>query len=182
MRSSYSKNNFNEIIKTISFFCKPRVIVEFGILDGYSLSSIVECNEGADIYAFDLFDDFPYNCANYDGIKNNPKFNNVRIEKANFYESVSIFENFEIDMLHIDIANNGYTYKFAFENYIDKLSPKGAMLLEGGSEERDNIEWMIKYNKPKIVPVLEEYENKFDIITIDSFPSMTIVKKNDPFI
>jgi len=30
----------------------------------------------------------------------------------------------------------------------------GVILLEGGSLERDNTEWMVKYNKPKIRPII----------------------------
>jgi hypothetical protein len=127
------------------------------------------------IEAYDLFDDFPYNAAVYKDIAE--KFPTVNVEKADFYKSVNKFDDSSIDIMHVDIANNGDTYRFSFENYIDKLSEKGIMLLEGGSEERDNVEWMVKYNKPKIKPVLEEYKDKYDIITIDKFPSMTIVRK-----
>ena len=64
-----------------------------------------------------------------------------------------------------------------FQNYIDKLKDDGIILMEGGSEERDNIEWMIKYNKPKIKPVLDKYSLKYDIKTIGKIPSITIIKK-----
>ena len=33
-----------------------------------------------------------------------------------------------------------------FQNYIDKLKDDGIILMEGGSLERDNIEWRFKYN------------------------------------
>ena len=47
------------------------------------------------------------------------------------------------------------------------------MILEGGSEERDNINWMIKYNKTKIQPIIK----KNNIKVIGSFPSITLFKK-----
>ena len=50
--------------------------------------------------------------------------------------------------------------------------------MEGGSDERDNIEWMNKYNKPKIKPVLQEFASKFNIKTIGNMPSITLITKN----
>jgi hypothetical protein len=50
------------------------------------------------------------------------------------------------------------------------------MILEGGSDERDNVEWMIKYNKPKINPVVEKYSYEYKIKIIKKFPSITIIK------
>lgn len=64
-----------------------------------------------------------------------------------------------------------------FQNYVDKLKDDGIILMEGGSEERDNIEWMIKYNKSKIKPVLKKYSENYDIKIIGKIPSITIIKK-----
>ena len=47
------------------------------------------------------------------------------------------------------------------------------MIMEGGSEQRDNVEWMIKYNKPQIQPVIKKY----GLNVIGTFPSITIIKK-----
>ena len=51
------------------------------------------------------------------------------------------------------------------------------MIMEGGSEERDNVEWMIKYNKPKITPVLQKYSNSVKIEVLEDFPSITLIRK-----
>ena len=51
------------------------------------------------------------------------------------------------------------------------------MIMEGGSNTRDNIEWMVKYNKPKIEPVIQKYKNNFDITVIGDFPSITLITK-----
>ena len=79
------------------------------------------------------------------------------------------------DLIHIDIANNGDIYQFVFDNYIQKISSGGTIILEGGSVERDNIEWMNKYNKCKIQPVLEKYSNVYNIKTFGEIPSITII-------
>ena len=41
------------------------------------------------------------------------------------------------------------------------------MVLEGGSKERDNVDWMIKYNRPKIQPVLKKNVKKTKITRQD---------------
>ena len=82
-----------------------------------------------------------------------------------------------IDIIHIDIANNGDVYDYALKHYLPKLTDNGILLLEGGSTERDEVEWMNKYNKPKINPVLKKYENEYSITVIGNFPSLTIIQK-----
>ncbi len=176
MRSSYKKNNYDKVFQTLCFAYNPNLIVEFGILDGYSLDSFVKNSDNCRIEAYDLFDDFPYNAANEnDMLKKYEDRHNVSIMKRDFYKSVSLFRDNSIDILHIDIANNGETYEFAIENYLPKV--KGAMVLEGGSEERDNIDWMKKYEKPKIRPVLKKYSNDVRITVLEDYPSITLIQK-----
>ena len=70
MKSSYLNSlDYGDIISSITFLKKPKMIVEFGILDGFSLSKFIEhapleCN----IMAFDIFDEFNGNHADYDDI------------------------------------------------------------------------------------------------------------------
>ena len=70
-----------------------------------------------------------------------------------------------------------------FQKYINKLKNDGIIIMEGGSIDRDNIEWMIKYNKPKIQPILTKYKKIYNIHTIGVIPSITIInKKNSPLL
>ena len=180
MNSSYNnKINFGDIISAITFLKKPQKIVECGILEGYSLSKFIEnSSPNTQIVAYDIFDKFNGNHAIKDKIiKQFSPHKNVNIEYGDFYNVFKLHENKSIDILHIDIANNGDVYEFMFQNYVDKLKDDGIILMEGGSEERDNIEWMIKYNKSKIKPVLEKYSENYDIKTIGKIPSITIIKK-----
>jgi len=176
MRSSYKKNNYDKVFQTLCFAYRPRLIVEFGILDGYSLDSFVKNTKDCKIEAYDLFDDFPYNAADRkEMLKKYENNYNVSILKGDFYESLHLFRDDSIDILHIDIANNGDTYEFAIENYLTKV--KGIMVLEGGSEERDNVEWMQKYEKPKIQSVLKKYSNDVRITVLEDYPSITLIQK-----
>ena len=55
---------------------------------------------------------------------------------------------------------------------LPKLSKKGIMIMEGGSKERDNIDWMKKYNKSTMQPIVKKYNLK----VYGTFPSITIIK------
>ena len=176
IRSSYKEYNYNKVFQSICFSINPSKIVEFGILDGYSLDCFLNHNQECLIEANDLFDEFPHNAADYNFIINKYKnFSNVSIYKRDFYKSVDIYENNSKDILHIYIANNGETFEFAIQNYLPKV--RGLMIMEGGSEERDNVEWMIKYDKPKITPVLQKYSNSAKIEVLKDFPSITLIQK-----
>ena len=58
-----------------------------------------------------------------------------------------------------------------------KISEGGLIILEGGSKERDNIEWMKKFNFLKIKPILDKIKNKYKVHVLEPFPSLTIIKK-----
>jgi len=125
--------------------------------------------------AYDIFEEFNGNHAQKDKLISLFKdYDNVSINYGDFYEVHKTINN--VDIIHIDIANNGDVYEYAVKNYLPKLSDNGILLMEGGSKERDNIEWMIKYNKPKMQPIIEKYRNLCKIKVIGKMPSLTIIK------
>ena len=178
MNSSYKNTiDFGDIISTITFMKNPQKIVECGILEGYSLSKFIENSSiNTSIDAYDIFDEFNGNHAIKEKITHlfSP-YKNVNVDYGDFYKVLNKYPDNSIDILHIDIANNGDVYEYAFNKYISKIKKNGIMLLEGGSKERDNVEWMIKYNKPKIQPVIQKYKQQYDIKVVGDFPSITIV-------
>jgi predicted O-methyltransferase YrrM len=181
MKSSYLTNaEFGDILSSIVFTNNPKKIVEFGIFEGYSLLKFAEnSNSNTDIEAYDIFEDFNGNHGDIDKLQTMFKaYKNVRINYGNFYEVVTKLADNSVDILHIDIANNGDVYEYVFQHCICKLSSNGIIILEGGSEKRDNVEWMQKYNKPKIQPVIKKYSDTYNIMVIGSFPSLTIIRPN----
>lgn len=179
MISSYeNKTDFGEVISTITFIKNPEKIVECGILKGYSLSKFVEnSTPQTSIDAYDIFDKFNGNHAIKEKIiEKFSSYKNVNISYGDFYKVLKKYPDKSIDILHIDIANNGDVYEHMFQNYINKIKDDGIIIMEGGSEKRDNIEWMLKYNKPKIMPVIKKYNNLYNIKTIGNMPSITIIK------
>jgi len=179
MNSSYKNNiDYKDIFSIICFLNEPFKIIEFGILDGYSLKAMGDTvNSICSIEAYDIFEEFKGNSANKEKIEK--KFHlypNISIHYGDFYKQIEQLENNSIDILHIDIANNGDVYEFVFNNYINKMKKNGIIIMEGGSQERDNTEWMIKYEKNPIKPVLEKYSQKYNIMTLGVIPSITIIK------
>jgi predicted O-methyltransferase YrrM len=176
MRSSYIKNNYGLIFEMLCLISRPKMIVEFGILDGYSLEKFALTSPSSEILAYDLFEDFPFNHANFEKIKKKFSiYSNVKIDKANFYEAHNFFNDNSIDILHIDIANDGATFEHALKYWTPKV--KKFLLLEGGSIARDNVEWMDKYNKKKINPIIKKYQKEFKIDILNDYPSLTILSK-----
>jgi predicted O-methyltransferase YrrM len=177
-RSSYINEKFSKVLRTICLMKRPKKIVEFGILDGYSLDCFLEStDDDCEILAYDLFEEFPYNSAKFDSVEKKYDQTRASIRRGNLFEAHNIFESESVDIMHIDIANDGDVYDYCINNLMSKISDSGVMILEGGSKERDDIEWMIKYNKPKIREVIYKYENEYKINVFNEFPSLTIIAK-----
>jgi predicted O-methyltransferase YrrM len=183
MKSSYNNTNisYKEVFSIICQIYKPKTIVEFGILDGFSLKTFVE-NTDKDqtkIYAYDIFEKFNGNGANKENILTKFSQNqNITIDEADFYTKYKDFEPESIDLLHIDIANDGTVYQYVIDHYLPLV--KGIIILEGGSEERDNVYWMKKYNKESIKETIDKIKKENPDLTINiigSFPSITIISK-----
>lgn len=178
MNSSYLNSlNYKDLFETILYFNKPKNLLEIGILDGFSLEIFAKHNDKTKIQAYDIFEDFNGNHAKKEKLLTYFKhYKNVSIDYGDFY-NLSNTINSKFDIIHIDIANNGDVYEYAIEHYLSKLNDKGILLMEGGSKERDQIEWMKKYNKPLIHPVLCKYKNDYNILTIGTVPSITLIQK-----
>ena len=176
INSSYKLNNFQQHFKEICKKYNPKSILEIGILDGYSLKAFSSsAKRTTKITAIDLFDKYEFKNSNFDEItKLFQKNKNVSIKHGDFYEYFKLGEKF--DIIHIDISNDANVYKFSIQNYFP-LTNK-LMILEGGSKERDKVDWMVKYNKPKINNYLQSIKNCYDFDIIEKFPSITIFYKN----
>ena len=179
MNSSYKNKDidYGALIETITVLQQPKSIIEIGILDGYSLHHFINSTDShkTTIKAYDIFEKFNGNHSNEADLKERFKNNhNVTINYGDFYELHKNI-NTPVDLIHIDIANNGDTYEHAIQHYLPKLSPTGIMILEGGSVQRDEVEWMNKYNKPKISPVIQKYSKDYIIKTIGNIPSLTFI-------
>jgi predicted O-methyltransferase YrrM len=177
IESSYGKNDIGQTLYDLVLKYKPKKIVEFGILCGYSTIAMAmaldEIGEGH-IYANDLFEDYKFKHSTISETQAN--INNygldqyITLSKKNFDEWLKQPEDF--DLLHIDISNKGDTIERLYEAVKDQINDGSIVVFEGGSKERDNVEWMIKYNCKKISNSQVPF-----IVVNNKFPSLSIIKK-----
>ena len=150
VESSYKYNNLGKTLYDWVLYEKPEIIIDFGVLEGYStIAMALACKENrkGKVKVYDLFEDYEYNHSKFERLIKNLQEHGVmdwvEIEKRNFFDWIKNPEPF--DTLHLDISNTG--------DIIDLLEPirgKGTILFEGGSEQRDHVGWVLKYNKKPI--------------------------------
>ena len=173
--SSYRVNNIGKTLYNTVLTLQPTKIIEFGCLYGYSTVSMAlalkELGHGK-IKCYDLWEDYQYKHSTIqqtiENIKKYELEEYVEFIQMAYYQWLSNPEEF--DLMHLDISNTGDTILKTYESL-----PKDAVVLfEGGSEERDNIEWMKKYNATPINSI----KSKVNYHLLDSnFPSLSIFKK-----
>ena len=137
--SSYLNNEFNylDIFQITSHIVKPKKIIEFGILNGDSLKVLIEQNLKSKIYAYDIFDKFNGNSANKKKLLYKFKnYKNLKINYGNYFTKFNQFKDDSIDLIHIDIANDGVVYDFFLKHYFQKLTKNRIVILEGESKKK----------------------------------------------
>jgi len=185
VQSSYKDHGYGYLFYALTRVLKPIRCVEFGVLQGFSLLSVAAAlrdNRGGNIQGFDLFDDYPYQHESeadvLDRIKACGLPNWAQAYRADAFQMHESFDN--LDYLHVDISNNGDTYRRVFEHWASKV--RQVIILEGGSDDRDQVEWMIKYEKRPIVPVIHDIRRTnpdWTIATLEPFPSLTVAMRSD---
>lgn len=172
IESSYKDNNLGITLYNWVIYLKPKVIIDFGVLNGYSTIALaMACKENGfgKVKVYDLFEKYEYTRSNLETLIHNLKeyglIDWVEIEQKNFFDWVKNPEQF--DILHLDISNTGDIIKLAY----DSLKGKGGKLMfEGGSEARDRVGWMKVHNKKPINDCGVPYE-----VINPMFPSLSIV-------
>lgn len=181
MLSSYFKNNYMEIVESFIYILKPSKIAEYGILHGYTTLKILETinksNINCKVVACDIFDDFKYNSANYDALTKMFKgHDNLTIKNENFYNYDKNTIN-DVDLLFIDVGNTKKTYEFFVNEILNDMKHGSYAILEGGSVERDKYYIDRGYSQDSIYEYLCSLPKEINRITIDKFPSVTIMRK-----
>jgi predicted O-methyltransferase YrrM len=176
--SSYRENDLGRFIYNSVIRLKPKKVVEFGTLNGYSAVAIamgLRDNGFGKLYAYDLWEKYPYKSAQQEKCRENIERysleNLVVLGQVDFKEWLKNPEDF--DLLHIDISNTGDVIKTAVNALRHKISEGSTIIFEGGSSSRDNVEWMVKYNKKPIYPLRKDlgYE-----ILCEDYPSISIIE------
>ena len=71
------------------------------------------------------------------------------------------------------------TVIFSARRHIPGIQHGQCIIIEGGSQERDKVPWMMQYKKTPIAEWLEEFSRRrvdVEFLTTESFPSVTIIR------
>ena len=179
IESSYQENDLGRTLYDLVIESQPEIIVEFGCLYGYSTVAMAlalkHLGKGK-LKCYDLFEQYQYKHSTLEQTKANlVKYgveDYVELHIMDYYDWLDNPEDF--DILDLDISNTGH---IIIDSYL-KLKPQiengSVMVFEGGSEERDNVEWMRKY-KGMPINMIQQYTN-YEILNPD-FPSLSIIKR-----
>jgi predicted O-methyltransferase YrrM len=179
VESSYKKNNLGNTLYNLILEKKPNVIIEFGCLYGYSTIAMAmalrDLGRGK-VISYDLWDKYEYKHSNL----NITSFNIDKYGLSNFVEFRDrdfwdwLKEGGEpFDMLHLDISNTGETIQMAYESLQQQINKGSILVFEGGSEQRDQEEWMVKYNK---LPFNNIKQITGYTILNENWPSISIIE------
>ena len=192
MRSSYIDNDFGRLLWCYVVNWRPLTLVELGVLDGYSTFYITKGVEDirrlyqiqAKLDAWDLFEEYQFKHGDQATVQkfldNANLTEYVNLRQGDAYQVHTQYEDKSIQFLHVDISNTGDTLRRIMELWDPKLADRAIVCFEGGSIERDNVEWMRKYNCPPIKKELETnalINQKYYYGTYWRFPSMTVLLK-----
>lgn len=192
LESSYKTNEIGQSLYSLVRMYKPKVCVEIGVLAGYSaiftLAALRDNGNNAHWYGFDLFEDYPFNKSTEQQTRHNiasAGFNleyslyRLDITKSDWFMDKILGIKGDIDFMHIDISNDGDTVRDVVNNLTDFIKIGGLLLFEGGSEARDNVDWMKLFQKPSLRNALTDIiknDDRWELYRfIDDFPSMTVL-------
>jgi predicted O-methyltransferase YrrM len=168
IESSYNVHDIGSIMYDIVRKNKPKKIVEFGVLYGYStvaMAQAIRDNGEGHINAYDLFDEYEYKNGVKEIVEHNLDFynlkNKVTLDQCDFYEWLENPEPF--DLLHFDISNDSDIIKLVKEKLTKQIEDGAIVLFEGGGVIRDDVEWMVKYGNTKMNPLKDEL--KFTVLS-----------------
>lgn len=181
IESSYRKNNLGRTLYDLIIRYKPYNIVEFGCLYGYSTVAMAmalrDLGRGK-IISYDIWDKYQYKNSSpgvpQSNIKNNSLLEYVEFRDMNFWDWVNNPNLISFDFLHLDISNTGDIISKAYNKLKPYIQNGSLLAFEGGSHQRDQEKWMIKYNK---VPINDIQELTNYQIVNPEWPSLSIIKK-----
>lgn len=179
--SSYQKHNYGELFFALMRIYQPDKVVELGTNAGFSAYHIARglvANGHGSLDCFDLWEQYEPGAANKAVAEKNLKeFKSIITYSLRDVAGVENDYNL-VDILHVDLDNSGEVLEKIIPNWIDKV--RQLIIIEGGSKERDRVEWMTKSNKQPILSWLENFRQRrtdIEYFTIEKFPSMTLMRR-----
>jgi len=141
MRSSYIENNYGDVFYRNVVTYRPRVVVELGVLDGYSTLHIAKglkyvkefYNEPGHLYAYDLFDDYEFNHGNQEEVQSMLEKEGVAeyvtLEKEDAFNVYTKYKPESVELLHVDLSNTGDIVDQIIDQWAYIVSTQGGRTL-----------------------------------------------------
>jgi hypothetical protein len=179
-RSSYRDHGYGGFFYALVRCLKPRRCIELGVLQGFSLFAAARAlrdNGEGRIEGYDLFEDYPYTHEPYAAVVERTRSAGLRdwagVHRA---EAGSVSDAVgPVDYLHVDLSNDGDWFRRVFERWSPKVAQ--VMVLEGGGDARDEVDWMVRYQRPPIVAAINDLRRNFTdwkIAVLEPYPSLTV--------
>ena len=186
--TSYAQNNYGMLLYSLVRVLKPQKCVDFGINEGYSTFCIASALKDNDsngyLDGYDLFEDYKYKSSTKDKVEEKLNMMNVdefvTLHHIDIFDAILKLEDNSIDFIHLDISNDGEKLeRFIAAGGANKIKNNGLLVFEGGSFERDKVDWMKKHNKKSLRTIFENkiFKRHFDHVVLSPFPSITICEK-----
>ncbi|MBD3260193.1 MAG: hypothetical protein GF334_00685 [Candidatus Altiarchaeales archaeon] len=189
IRSSYKQNQLGWWFYSLARTFNLTNVVEVGVLGGYSaIYTMAGMPDYGYWKGYDLWTLYPYN-----HVSRQEAFNNIfkadlllddfDLDPYGPLENVHKHILEPVDMIHVDVSNDGDTYKWCLEHLFQCIKPGGFLVMEGGTIERDLIEWMKK--RTPIVPIVDFLHSTVDTrvfqwelwCKVDRFPGITVFRR-----
>lgn len=187
--SSYVANGYGLLFYTLTRLYRPKIAVELGSLAGYSglhIAAAMRDNAvpGHHLSLVDLWEGYAFRRCSLTDIQNNFRRDGlldqnwrwINFMQMNASDAAKLFRDKTVDLLHIDISNDGIKLAETFSAWTPKLADGAVVIVEGGSFERDHVEWMTEYAKAPIQSWLETMTD-WHQWTLEPFPSVTLMRK-----
>lgn len=179
--SSYEKNIYGEMFYALIRVYQPEKVVELGTKAGYSayhMARGLKASGKGSLDCYDLWENYQFGSVPKSVAEENLKeFKDI--VRLNLRNAVGVDKLYKmVDILHVDLDNEGHILEEIVPFWINKI--RQFIIIEGGSLERDTVEWMIKYKKMPIGKWLKDFARRrgdIEYLTIEPFPSITIIRK-----
>jgi predicted O-methyltransferase YrrM len=179
--SSYQANNYGGFFYLLIRLYQPKKVVELGTKDGYSayhLARGLTKNGKGRLICYDLWERYPFHSVPLSvAQKNLKKFKAIiKFVQRDVIGVEKLYQS--VDILHVDVSNDSQILEKIIPKWLDKV--RQFIIIEGGSVERDEVEWMTKYKKGSIKKWLEVFSQRrgdVEYFTFEPFPSLTIIKR-----
>lgn len=177
-----------EVLYSMVLDIKPKIIIEYGtehagtaIVMGLALKELYEKEQHKGIvHTYDTFQHQSKgeigSSPNYNlAIQNIQRYglqDYIKVDRGDFFEFCDR-PNKDFDLLYFDIDNDGDKVLEMYKGCIKNIKQGSVVIFEGGSQVRDNVEWMNRLNKTKINDVKDTVG--YDLLTPNQKYSCSII-------